>query len=130
MATHRFSLDWKALADRAKADVDIVVRKATLDMFKAIVERSPVDTGRFRANWNCSQGSPNNATSGDTDQARGFAEAQKALGYAAGGIVYFVNALPYGTRLEYEGWSSQAPSGMVRITIAEFDQYVKKAITT
>jgi len=128
MAVNQFSVNWEALAERAKVDIDTAVKKSTFDLFKAVVERSPVDTGRFRANWNCSQGAPNNDTSAGTDATRGLTEAQKALTFSAGGIVYFINALPYAQRLEYEGWSSQAPAGMVRITISEFDQYVKKAI--
>jgi hypothetical protein len=39
-----------------------------------------------------------------------------------------INALPYGPRLEYEGWSSQAPAGMVRISVVEFQTFVDKAV--
>ena len=36
--------------------------------------------------------------------------------------------LPMPRRIEYEGWSSQAKAGMVRITVAEFQTFVDKAV--
>jgi hypothetical protein len=50
----------------------------------------------------------------------------KVSGADAGDIVFLVNNLPYGPRLE-RGWSKQAPSGMVGITVAEFQKAVSKA---
>jgi hypothetical protein len=42
----------------------------------------------------------------------------------AGSIFYLTNNLPYGERLEY-GYSKQAPSGMVRITLAEYEKILR-----
>jgi len=42
--------------------------------------------------------------------------------------IYLLNSLPYVRRIEYEGWSSQAKAGMVRITVAEFQTFVDKAV--
>ena len=128
MSVHGFSIPWDELAARAKADLSTVVQKATFDLFSAVVLKTPVDSGRFRANWNCTQSAADFSTTDNTDPARAGQQAQKSLNFAAGGIVYFVNGLPYGPRLEYEGWSRQAPTGMVRVSIAEFDGYLKKAI--
>jgi len=36
--------------------------------------------------------------------------------------------LPYIERLEYEGWSAQAPSGMLRVSLAEFPRIVENEI--
>jgi hypothetical protein len=36
--------------------------------------------------------------------------------------------MPYALRLEY-GWSKQAPAGMVRVTVAEFQAVVNAAVT-
>ena len=44
-----------------------------------------------------------------------------------GDTAYLVNNLPYAVPLEY-GHSSQAPAGMVRVTIAEFQQIVEAAV--
>ena len=87
--------------------------------------------GRFRGNWFVSIGTPNLTTTEEVDPrgsqtiARGSAILQ---GYAPGSTIYISNSLPYGPRLEFEAWSSQAPAGMVRITVAEFQQAVREAV--
>ena len=50
MSTWSVPLD--RLAEKMGLEVETVVRKVTSDMFGAVVRKSPVDTGRFRANWN------------------------------------------------------------------------------
>lgn len=78
--------------------------------------------GRFRANWILGIGAPDTTTTEDTDKSGG-ATIQKIAaamqGEKAGKVHYITNSLVYGPRLEYEGWSSQAPAGMVRVTFAE-----------
>lgn len=107
--------------------LDLVVRKSTFEMFAAVVRRSPVDTGRFRANWNVSLNTIDTASSESTAQARAEAELRKALNFPMGGTTYLANSLPYAIRLE-EGWSQQAPTGMVRITATEWRDKVASAI--
>ena len=111
---------------RSKERVDQVVRIATMHLFSQVVLRSPVDTGRFRANWNFSINSPDTSSSETTDKARGTQQAMKALQYGAGQIVYLTNALPYARRLEH-GWSKQAPNGMVKVSAVEFTRFVQQA---
>ena len=111
---------------RSKERVDQVVRIATMHLFSQVVLRSPVDTGRFRANWNFSINSPDTSSSETTDKARGSQQAMKALQYGAGQIVYLTNALPYARRLEH-GWSKQAPNGMVKVSAVEFTRFVQQA---
>lgn len=84
--------------------------------------------GRFRANWNVSVGSPDATITDSTDKNRVLTEVKKVDTLAVGGIMYLTNALPYAHRLEYEGWSSQAPAGMVRISTLEFGDHIKKAL--
>lgn len=138
-----FSIPLQQLAEKMKADVDMVVRKSTMQVFSAVVSKTPVDTGRARANWNVSRGNADATTTESTDQARGQAEAAKALNEPAGGVVFLANGLPYIRTLEYggypnppkngkgktvNGYSKQAPAGFVRTTAAEFSDYVQKAI--
>ena len=40
-----------------------------------------------------------------------------------------MNNLPYGPRLEYEGWSSQAPAGMVQVSVTEAQTFVNNAVS-
>jgi hypothetical protein len=102
-----------------------------------MVQRSPVDTGRFRGNWQIAAGGPDIRTNEPFDkQALGsppssetFTRWQGEIQAATiGSVVYITNSLPYARRLEYEGWSQQAPSGMVRVTVAEYEQIIRKAI--
>lgn len=127
MAT--FSIPLARLAEKMRLDVETVVQKSTLDVFRSVVLKSPRDTGRFVANWNTSYATPNAATTQSTDQARGLAEAALAATLPVGNVVYLSNGLPYARRLEY-GYSKQAPSGMVRLAALEFDQYVQRAIAS
>ncbi len=124
--TNKWSIPLDRLADKTGAKLETVARKVTADMFARVVQRSPVDTGRFKANWNVQYGAPDYSTTASTAASRGTAQAQKALTLPVGGVVYLSNGLPYARRLEY-GWSQQAPSGMVRLTVFEFQDFVKKA---
>ena len=126
-----FALDVSKFVEKAKDRGDLVVRKISLDLLTRIVRRSPVDTGRFRNNWMTSVGSMNSTTSEATDKsgAQAIARAEAALDQArAGDRVFLSNSLPYARRLEY-GHSKQAPGGMVRITVQEFQQSVARAVT-
>jgi hypothetical protein len=81
--------------------------------------RSPVDTGRFRANWTFSIGAPDATVTAKVGSNVAENNA-KAQAYPQEGfpVAYLQNNLPYAERLE-DGYSSQAPSGMVAITTAE-----------
>lgn len=182
MPDNQFSIPIEALAAKALAEVELVARKATYDLFARVIERSPVGNpelwaanaevvkkrtayledatkfnsanpgkrrkatsaravnkrfplevgqgyvgGRFRANWNVSYGTADESVSEATDKARAIAEAAKALSLPIGGITWMTNGLPYAYRLEYEGWSKQAPAGMVRISSTEFGDHVARA---
>lgn len=96
------------------------MRAITLDLFSSIVLSSPVGNptlwkhkapkgyvgGRFRANWNTSIGSPDFATTPAIDPSgtAAISGAMRKMG-GAGTVTYMSNALPYGVRLEYSGWS-------------------------
>lgn len=129
MSNAQFKREFSALMDRIGKNIEEVPRKVFLEMGGAIVEKSPVLSGRFRANWNFAINSPNFGTTETTDK-RG-SSATKALesgvvSYKLGDTLYFTNSLPYSRRLEYDSWSKQAPSGMVRTTIVEFTQHFRK----
>ncbi|MBT2326123.1 HK97 gp10 family phage protein [Variovorax paradoxus] len=122
-----FSIPLAKLAEKLKLDLETVARKATLDVFRAVAIRSPVRSGRFKANWNVTYGVPDYSTTASTDKGRADAEVAKVLTLAVGGVVWLANGLPYGPRLEH-GYSQQAPAGMVRLAATEFSDYVQKAI--
>lgn len=138
-----FSIPLAQLAAKIQGDLETVVRKSTAQVFGAVTLKSPVDTGRFRANWNVSYAAVDTTVTSSTNQARAQAEVDKALALPVGGVVYLANSLPYARTLEYGGYpnppkggngktiggySKQAPAGMVRTSALEFDDYVKRVI--
>ena len=123
----RWSQDLAALAAKTGLRMDTVIRKATYDLFSSAVRMSPVDTGRLRANWNVSYGTPDASESASTNTGRGASEAAKALTLPVGGVVYLTNGLPYARRLEY-GWSKQAPYGMIRYSVLQYRRFLLQAI--
>lgn len=114
---------------KARGNIDLVVRKVALDMFSRVIMKSPVDTGRFKGNWQVAIGSIPAGTVALDDKA-GTATIAKVtaatMNLHAGQTIYLVNNLPYAQALEY-GHSKQAPNGMVRLTIQEFNTFVNKA---
>ncbi|WP_085731201.1 MULTISPECIES: hypothetical protein [unclassified Pseudomonas] len=86
--------------------------------------------GRFRGNWQFSIGAPAEGELDQVDPAGGVTLAKLRLQVeqlTIGQTAYIVNNLPYAVPLEY-GHSKQAPGGMVRITLARFQQIVDAAI--
>ena len=89
--------------------------------------------GRFRANWQVGMGTIPSGEIDDVDPsgAGSIAKMQSAVSsYRIGEVekIYFVNNLPYGPRLEYEGHSRQAPIGMVRVSCIQFEEAMNKAV--
>lgn len=78
-----------------------VFRAVGFEMFGRIVKRTPVDTGRLRNNW------------------------QITDGVKLGDKLFITNNLPYAKRIE-DGYSAQAPAGMVKVTVNEFKSIVNK----
>jgi len=124
-----FSADLGKFSARAKGGIDTATRQATVLLAQGVIMKSPVDTGRFRANWQFSAAGIQRATSmavdpgGQVTLHRLVAEIRQT---GSGGVTYLSNSLPYAVRLE-NGWSKQAPQGMVRLTVQEFQHYVSQA---
>jgi len=86
--------------------------------------------GHARANWSHSEGFPDEKEFKVIDENEGennisvrrISASCKKLG-AAGKIHYIQNSVPYIERLE-DGYSKQAPAGMVSVTRAEFAKIV------
>lgn len=112
---------WSKISTKNKGKMLGAVKRTTKKMAKDVVSRSPVDTGRFKSNWNAALNSPD--ISIDKTEGGGFTSVINSL--KIGDKFYFTNNLPYALRLEY-GWSDQAPGGMVRLAIAEFPFTVNK----
>lgn len=125
---------------------DQIYYELVIAITNRIIDKSPVDTGRFKANW---QYSVNSYGTGSLNQydisgmgpyglgleesyARVDAKAEMRMGINGnrpkmGDTVYIYNNLIYSVPLEY-GWSTQAPSGVVRTTLAFFQGDFTKTV--
>lgn len=115
-----FQLDIAAFSRKAEAQMDRKVREVCFEMSARIIQKTPVDTGRARANWIASIGSPSTAVTDSMDKigSATLANAMSVAKGAVGKVFWLSNNLPYIEKLEY-GSSKQAPQGMVRVTMIE-----------
>ena len=120
----------KAIAERNKVKLSLVVRKTVLDMAGQMIRLSPVDTGRFRSNWQYGGGLMNTDTGSriDASGASSIGRITAGIGgWRPGETMWITNSLPYAQRLE-SGWSKQAPAGVVRTTFASFEAHFARAL--
>lgn len=125
-----FELQIRKFAEKAKDNADLVVRKVLLDVYDELILRSPVGTGRFRANWIYSEMSPARGTvavSGTTASPSSAPESPDVSAAGMGQVHFITNNLPYAYRLE-TGHSKQAPSGMVGLTVLKFNDFMRNAV--
>jgi len=105
--------------------IEDAVQVIAMDTLRGVVLKSSVDTGRFRNNWIVSINSPSMEQTPATD-ASGSGAINKGMAAIEGydvettSRIYIQNNLPYGNRLE-NGWSKQAPEGMVSVTLNEIN---------
>jgi hypothetical protein len=152
----RWSVPLEQLAKRANLDLERIIKMSTLYIFGQVVYRSPVDTGRFRANWVCTYNRIAEGFTRDTTDKKGDRTVNTIENqinrFPVGGVMWLSNSLPYAMTLEYGGYpnppkmgskkrgeagiavhvqggySMQAPQGMVRITAREFADAVQERI--
>jgi hypothetical protein len=158
-----FTINVSAFVKKAKLAPNVVLRKIALDLFRAVVLRTPVDTGMLRSNWQVGLGTMPSGTIGAPDKngARVLREITDQTSRAEWGTsVFLVNNLPYASVVEYgsfpnppkrgtyvpsgktkygitgpgwvkrseNGFSKQAPSGMVRVSLAETKAHIDRII--
>lgn len=130
-----FALDVAAFAAKAKKNPEIVIRQVSIKLFSAIILGSPVDTGRFRMNWQAAGRSPETGTVTGVDKT-GTTSINKMASVIVGLKDWYeftlANNLPYANVIEYGGYpgdgpnttggySKQAPQGVVRVNVARFN---------
>jgi len=139
-----FALDIRKFVEKAKDRADIAVKGTVIGVAAKVDERSPVGDakywkhpppkgyvgGRFRGNWQLGVGSMPGGVLNRVDPtgSKVMAEIGAAIpADAAGKVYYLANNLPYAQRIE-NGWSRQAPTGVVGLTVTEFQAFVDKAV--
>jgi hypothetical protein len=99
-----------------------MVRGTIIGCASRIIKRTPVDEGTLRGNWQPSIDRPVNTTINRTDKAGQAVSAdirREGQRFNIGAVFYMTNNLPYAARIEFDGWSTQASAGMMRIEVLE-----------
>lgn len=125
----KFSDQINSFVKKTKNNLDILVTKITFDIFNRVVLKTPVDTGRARNNWIPSISTipvtVDNNKVGDRVAEVIASIINISSSSKPGDIVYLVNNVEYINVLEDgrigKKGSLQAPHGMVKITLQEFD---------
>jgi hypothetical protein len=138
-----FTVDLQNFADKTKGKADELVGLVVVKIAERLDQRSPVGDatywkhkpppgyvgGRFRGNWQLGVGTIPAGETGRIDPA-GSATLGAIISevpvQAAGKVFYLANNVPYAQRIE-DGWSRQAPTGLVGLTATEFQVIVREA---
>lgn len=134
-----FAASLKDYARKTGESLDDITREVVLEIGTRLVMRSPVGDGnlwvdpppagyvggRFRANWQYGFNAIPSGALPDIDPS-GQASIARMRPTVTAGVHYIANNLPYAQRLE-DGWSRQAPAGMVGLTVIEFKGIVTDA---
>lgn len=135
-----FEQDVDKWVNKTKAKLRLTKREIELAVGASLVRKSPVGDpalwehtapkayvpGTFKANWVGNMGSVDYTTTDETDPTGELSlvniNRKQTDQY---GVFYISNSLPYAQALE-DGHSSQAPAGMVGLTVLEFE-YISEA---
>lgn len=140
-----FANDMKRFSKALGMTLDQTHRGVVIKLFSAVIMVTPVDKGFLRGGWTVSQGTPSSGKKERRDPTGGQAMAEVHANPGKGGTVtYMTNAMPYAVVAEYglwgqgpgatikttrDGYSVQAPSGMVRINVQRFQTIVKQVVS-
>ncbi len=118
-----FENDLKRAKEQMFDKMSKIVRGGAVGAFNAIIVSSPVDTGRFRGNWQASINTPKLDTLfGSVPKGEKITQVtdteSNTNGFTLNDILYLTNNLPYAQRLE-NGWSQKRGSGWVAAIVSE-----------
>lgn len=133
-----FALDVSNFVEKTKRNNETVMRSVAFKLFSAIIKASPVDTGRFRMNWQAAGATPRGGLVAGEDKtgASAIASAETYITNTQAWEEFtLANNLPYANVIEFGGYpgsgpntvggfSKQAPQGVVRINVVRFQQLI------
>ena len=100
------------VTESIKADSALEYKATAFEMFSQVIQKTPVKTGRARANWNISTDNPDNSTTESTQATPQVPEIGDDFP-----TVFISNGLDYVVDLE-DGKSAQAPAGIINPALA------------
>lgn len=102
-----------------------VLRGACVVTSTMMVSQTPVRDGYLKSSWNFAVGRMDSTLHGSGRDALPPLQAA-ANDFKLGQVAYFINAQPYAVKMEYGG-SDQAPAGMVRPVLAQW-QWINEQV--
>ena len=124
-----FSQQLRVASKRIDKRGQDIFRAVYIRLFSAVIRDTPVDTGRARGNWQISSKGPATGVLDVEDKSGSITiNTVNTFRLDKGKVVYLTNNLPYINRLEYDGWSKQAPGGMARKNVIRFQRLLKEAV--
>lgn len=122
--------DLKKFAAKSINKTEQVVQGSLLTVGGRMIKDSPVLDGFFRNSWQSSWGAIDGTTRPENKSgAESTGDLTQTLTVVELGTeMFFTNSMPYADKLEYDGHSQQAPNGVVRINLLDWDQVVAKNI--
>lgn len=123
-----FGSDIRKYAEAKKISMFEAATVALVNTSSKVVIKTPVLTGVLANSWTPTKDIPEDAIIVSPGREAQLNSIEKTVAASIGAVYYLVNNQPYAKRVEFEGHSSKAPGGMLRIAIEEFQQELDKAI--
>lgn len=146
-----FAKDVEKFAEKSRARIIALKRAVAIELFRSVVLDTPVGNvsrwnipesqkrwlkangyvgGQLRGGWRPSYGAAKKDDgSPDSSGNKVLAEIQSTIKNAPPEETFILaNNLPYAYRIEYDGWSSIAPEGMVRRNAKRIRSNINKKI--
>lgn len=121
-----FTADMQQISRQVEDSIDLIIRRAIIDLWADLVENNPVDTGRSRAGWIVSSSRPSDYVPPEGQGSYDVTQDQ-ATPPSHAAIYYVTNNVEYITVLN-DGHSDQAPAGWIDLAVANFEDYLNRAI--
>ncbi len=125
----QFTVDIRNFINKSNLTVERAVRSIVVLVAQEVITRTPVDTGRARANWVYGAGIANMTYDYGTFDPGGSQAIDRIANERFRPIVYLTNSLPYIQNLE-DGSSRQAPTGMVAATMSDIGGKIERYLRT
>ena len=140
-----FTLDMKKFTEKTNGNIELAIKSIVAGVAESVIEMSPVGDatawknpppigytgGRARGNWDYGFNAAPNTEYEIIDKSGSISMGRidtKLIGKKMAGNSHFLaNNLPYAQRLE-EGWSNQAPQGMVQLTVIKWQSIVDRSV--
>lgn len=146
MSNAAFKRHFAALLKKAGDKASLVVRKTALELQSQMIEMTPVDSGRLKSNFQAGVGAVNTDTSAGAGSDAKGRTATVLEGWKVGQTIFLTNSMPYARTVEMGlfgkppgsangpktsgGYSTQAPAGMVRLTVQNYSAALAKAVAS